>query len=339
MADSGASRRWIWSILHIVMASTAGHVVDDVDRRLIAALQCDGRATAERAAEVLGLSARLVARRWASLIGDGAVRVAVTPPRRSLQGAMLLRIRVLRGQIDAVARALAARDDVPLLDLSAGGDQLIGVLLPSPNQRGSQLVFRQLPATDAVTDVVTETVLHVYADAADWRLDTLTSDERRRLTPATPPTRAAEPPAMDQIDRAIASALARSARMPAAGIARATGYPESTVRRRLAALFDQNVLHTQVLADPRRLGLAVDADLLMRVPPDRLDQTGRRLAAHPAVHGAVATTGPSNLSVAVWLADLDHLYAFITEDLAALGVDHVETLLIGRPVKRATPPP
>jgi DNA-binding Lrp family transcriptional regulator len=321
-----------------VTLSAGESVINEVDRRLIAALQCDGRATAERVAEVLGLSPRLVARRWASLIGDGAVRIAVTPPRQSLQGAMLLRIRVLRGRIEAVANALAARDDVPLIDLSAGGDQLIAALMPSRDGSGNRLVFRQLPATDAVTDVVTETVLHVYADAADWRLDALTSEERRQLAPAPPPIRAKRPPGMDQVDQDIASALARSARVPASDIARSTGYPESTVRRRLTALFDQGVLHTQVLLDPRRLGLAVDANLLMRVPPDRLDGTGRRLAAHPAVHGAVATTGPNNLVVAIWLADLDRLYAFITEDLAALGVDRVDTILMGHAVKRATPP-
>jgi DNA-binding Lrp family transcriptional regulator len=277
-----------------VTLSAGESVINEVDRRLIAALQCDGRATAERVAEVLGLSPRLVARRWASLIGDGAVRIAVTPPRQSLQGAMLLRIRVLRGQIEAVANALAARDDVPLIDLSAGGDQLIAALMPSRDGSGNRLVFRQLPATDAVTDVVTETVLHVYADAADWRLDALTSEERRQLAPAPPPIRAKRPPGMDQVDQDIASALARSARVPASDIARSTGYPESTVRR--------------------------------------------RLAAHPAVHGAVATTGPNNLVVAIWLADLDRLYAFITEDLAALGVDRVDTILMGHAVKRATPP-
>jgi hypothetical protein len=52
------------------------------------------------------------------------------------------------------------------------------------------------------------------------------------------------------------------------------------------------------------------------------------------VHGALATTGPASLTVAVWLRDLDHLYRFITRDLAGLGITGVDTVLIGRSIKR-----
>jgi Lrp/AsnC ligand binding domain len=54
----------------------------------------------------------------------------------------------------------------------------------------------------------------------------------------------------------------------------------------------------------------------------------------PAVHGAGATTGPHNLYAALWLKDLEHLYAFITGTLAELNVDSVDTVLIGHALKR-----
>jgi len=38
--------------------------------------------------------------------------------------------------------------------------------------------------------------------------------------------------------------------------------------------------------------------------------------------------------IAVWLRNLEHLYQFITGDLAHLGVSNVDTVLIGRTVKR-----
>ncbi|MFC1411602.1 Lrp/AsnC family transcriptional regulator [Streptacidiphilus sp. N1-12] len=311
------------------------YVADAIDLGLIAALQCDGRITAERAAEVLGLPARVVTRRWAALLDGGGVRVVASPPLPRPDGVMLLRIRVLRGKVDAVAHALAARSDIPLVDVSAGGDQLIAVLTASPDHR-DRLVFRQLPTTSAVTSVEAETVIHVFAVAGDWRLDALTPDERDRLTPRLPAAEGGDREA-DEVDRAVAAALAGNARMSASAVARATGHPESTVRRRLTALFEQGQLRTQVLVDPRRLGLGVDANLRMRVPPARLDRTGRLLAAHPAVHGALATTGPGNLNIAVWLRDLDHLYRFITHDLAALDVDLVDTVLVGQALKRPDP--
>jgi DNA-binding Lrp family transcriptional regulator len=208
-------------------------------------------------------------------------------------------------------------------------------------------VFRQLPATTAVTSVEAETIVHVYADTGDWRLDVLSPDERRRLTPVRPAAAgmspdlsgerhdASGPQETDEIDQEIGQALATDARMPAAAVARATGYPPSTVRRRLSALFDQGKLRTHTLVVPRRLGLGVDADIRMRVAPAHLDEAGQRLAAHPAVHGAVATTGTGNLFIALWLRDLDDLHRFITKDLAALEVDNIDTILVGREFKRA----
>ena len=325
--------------------SMSDYVVDEVDLRLIASLQCDGRATAEHVGEVLGVSPRIVGRRWSALIGDGTIRVLATAPRPAVNGVMLLRIRVLRGKIEAVARALAARDDIPMIDISAGGDQLTAVLLAGPDHHNN-LVFRQLPATTAVTSVEAETIVHVYADTGDWRLDVLSPDERRRLTPVRPavgenPDLSAErhdasgPQETDEIDQEIGKALAADARMPAAAVARATGYPQSTVRRRLSALFDQGKLRTHTLVVPRRLGLGVDADIRMRVAPAHLDEVGQHLAAHPAVHGAVATTGTGNLFIALWLRDLDDLHRFITKDLAALEVDNIDTILGGREFKRS----
>ncbi|MFD0328193.1 Lrp/AsnC ligand binding domain-containing protein [Streptacidiphilus monticola] len=72
----------------------------------------------------------------------------------------------------------------------------------------------------------------------------------------------------------------------------------------------------------------------LQLPPDRLDAAGRALAAHPAVHGVMATTGRSNLSAALWLADHEALYRFLSRDLTGLGVTAVETFLVGRAVKR-----
>ncbi|WP_331760158.1 winged helix-turn-helix transcriptional regulator (plasmid) [Streptomyces sp. NBC_01471] len=304
--------------------------LDQSDLRLIAALQCDGRLTTERAARVLGLNARVVHRRLAALLGSGTVRVIAVPPHGSGSTAMLLRIRVLRGKLDTITAALAARPDIPFIDMSAGGDEITAVLLADGPR--SRLVFRQLPATKAITSVSAQTVLHVYADATDWRLDALTEAERTGLTPA-PPT--SGPPAeLGPLDRDLADALLDDARVTAAALAARTGHPESTVRRHLGSLLRDRALVTQVIVDPRRLGLHVDANLYLQVPPAHLDAAGRALAAHPAVHGVLALTGPANLSAAVWLRDLEDLHSFITRDLASLSITSVDTVLVGHAVKR-----
>lgn len=314
------------------MANTLADMrLDDLDRRLIEVLQCDGRVSAERAATVLGLDIRVVHRRWASLLGDGTVRVVAAPPRQGAGGVLLLRIQVLPGKLDAVTAALVSRADIPFVDVSASGNEIGAVLLAEPDHR-NRLVFRQFPATAAVTSVVAETVLHVYTDATDWRLDALTVDERVQLTQPPPGDPAGAQ--LDDLDRSLAAELAVDARMSAATLAARTGSPESTVRRRLAALFRQRRLITHVSVDPERLGLTVDANLWIQLPPAQLDAAGRTLARHRAVHGALAVTGQHNLHLAVWLRDLEHLYRFITEDLAEFDISAIDTVLVGQAVKR-----
>jgi DNA-binding Lrp family transcriptional regulator len=315
-----------------MVLQTADSALDERDQRLIAALQCDGRLTAERAGEVLGMSPRTVHRRWQALITDGTCRVIATHARHDSVGALFLRIRVLGGKLDALTATLAARSDVSFIDVSASGDEILAVSWTLPGTR-DRLVFRDLPTTRAVTSVAADTVLHVFAEASDWRHAVLSDAERTALTPVLPP--GAAPAGMpDDIDRSILAVLEEDARTPAAAVALRTGHPDSTVRRRIARLTESGRLLTQVVVDPKRLGLLIDANIIVRVAPARLDAVGRTLAEHPAVHGAFATTGQSNLHIAIWVRDLEHLYRFITQDLGSLGADGAETVVVGHAVKR-----
>ncbi|MFD9793699.1 Lrp/AsnC family transcriptional regulator [Streptomyces sp. NPDC059070] len=311
-------------------------VLDSQDQRLIAALQCDGRIGAERAGEVLGIGARTVQRRWRALLADGAVRVVALPAVPETLGALLLRIKVLRGRLDTIAAALAAREDVPFIDVSASGDEIAAVARTAPGSR-DPLLFRQLPATQAVTSVTASTVLHAFRLAHEWRHDVLTPAERAALTRPFAPAAASGAP-RDALDHAVLAELAADARVPAAMVAARLGQPESTVRRRLARLGEEGLLLTQVAVDARRLGLAIDANVLLQLPPDRLDAAGRALAAHPAVHGAFATTGEFNLHAAVWVRDLAALYRFVSDDLSGLGVSRMDTVIVGQAVKRPGSP-
>ncbi len=113
-----------------------------------------------------------------------------------------------------------------------------------------------------------------------------------------------------------------------------TEHPQFTARRRLAALLRDRALATHVVPDPCGLGLNVDANLYLPIPPAHLDTAGRTLAAHPSVHGVLALPGPSNLSAAVWLHDLEDLRRFITQDLAYLPVTSIDTVPVGHAAKR-----
>ncbi len=228
-------------------------VLDADDFRLIAALQIDPRASTEKIAGALALDPRRVRRRLGALLGTGIVSIAVTPPRASLHGVMLLRIRVLRGKIDVITSALTRRADIPFVDVSAGGDEIAAVLVADQTVR-DRLVFRQLPATSAVTSVDAQTVMHVFSDSSDWRLGCLTADEIARLG-RSGGAAADEADAGDELDGELTAALERAPRASAAAIAQSLGRPESTVLADGCVTCSTGAgVVLQVFVDPGRLG-------------------------------------------------------------------------------------
>ena len=323
--------------------ATANSVLSPQDQRLIAVLQYDARLSAEKAAAVLSLSPNTVRRRWQAMTADGTLRVVISPiarPREGgLTGAQLLHIRVRRDKLDAVARSLMAREDVPFVDITTSGDEIEAIAATEPGSR-NPLVFQLLPATPAVISVEAATVLRVLRVTSEWRHKVLDAEEISTLTQGigsgtgTAATNGSYGVETDAHERAIIDALISDARLPAATVAARTGLPESTVRRRISRLVQEGRLITQVLVDPRRLGLDLDARLRLRVRPDHLDRAGRALAAHPVVHGAFATSGPSNLSLHVWLSDPAALYDFLARDLTGLGIEAADTTIISHWAKR-----
>lgn len=221
---------------------------------------------------------------------------------------------------------------LPFVDISSTGDEISAVIVTPAGER-SRLLFDQFASADAVTEVTAQTILRVHGEAHHWRLPALSETARDMLAPAVRPAPFVPAPA-DQTEARIRAVLAADGRASAAAIAARAGIPPTTVRRRLHAMDEAGTLLTGVLVDPARLGLHVDANLVLTVPPARLDAVARTLAGHPAVHGVIATTGVANLNVAVWLPGLDDLYDFLTRGLASLDVMAAETILVGEAVKR-----
>lgn len=74
----------------------------------------------------------------------------------------------------------------------------------------------------------------------------------------------------------------------------------------------------------------------MTVAPADLEATGAALATHPEVTFAAATTGSSNLYVSVMTPDIETLYRYLTQRIAALpAIRDVESTLVIDSLKAA----
>ncbi|MFE2184802.1 Lrp/AsnC family transcriptional regulator [Streptomyces sp. NPDC059455] len=114
-----------------------------------------------------------------------------------------------------------------------------------------------------------------------------------------------------------------------------TGRTPRAVRRRLDTLVEEYVVRLATEVELSLLGVRAEALLWITTAPGAMEETGRILSRHPQVRFTAATTGSSNLLVAVAATDPSALYTFLTGRVGALpDVSGLEVTPILAGVKR-----
>ncbi|MFD0041048.1 Lrp/AsnC family transcriptional regulator [Streptomyces anulatus] len=332
--------------------------LDALDRRLIHALQLDGRLPFSRIAAAVGVPERTVARRYHRLRSRLALRVVgLVDGRRTGMLDWVVRVRCAPEAVETLAVLLARRDDTSWIAPLVGGTELTCMIrTPPPGDDGRRPFFEQLARTAGVREVGAACVLRPVAGVGGWagRMDALGEAEQRLLLPPRPapadPTGPADPaapadpaeavPVLSPADSALLRALSQDGRADLGRLAAATGCSESTVRRRIGQLRDSGVLAFEVEIDPALFGYPIEALLWLDVPPAGLRAVAEALAGHRQVAFAALTTGPSSVFVMVECRSVSGLHAYVTDELAALrGITRIESAVTQRRTKRAGPLP
>ncbi|RSN51752.1 MULTISPECIES: Lrp/AsnC family transcriptional regulator [Actinomadura] len=320
----------------------ASQEVDALDRKLLQALELDGRAPFSRIGEALGVSDQTVARRFRRLRTAAGLRVTgVADDARLGRDAWIVRLGCTPNVAERLAAALARRPDTQYVDLLSGGTEVMCAMLPRSRRERDELLLERLQRTPRVTSVSAHCILHpFFGGPMGWlrKTDALTPAEEAALRPP-PAAPAAGPVALDASDEALLAALRRDGRAGIGELRAATGLSAAVVARRLEALRSTGVLYFAVEYDREPLGQAVEAMCWLTVAPHALAETGRAVAEHREVRFAAAVTGRANLAVLVLCRTTADLYRYLSERLGALtGVGSVETTLTLRRVKDLTWP-
>jgi DNA-binding Lrp family transcriptional regulator len=310
--------------------------LDPIDRQIVHILAIEPRASFRTIAAVAGISDQTAARRYRRLEESAGLRVLGVPDGSRLGWTeWFLRLQTTPGGTDSIAEALAHRPDTTWVHLASGGTEIICMLQARTEEQRDALFLRGLPGSRRVVQISAHSILHDFAPGP-WREATraLSAAQLRKLPrPACP-----DPPARDALlpeDEPLLKELARDGRASSAAIAAAIHWHESTVRRRIDELRQSGLLAFEVDIDNWVLGLNVHAILWLSIEPASLEEAGRALAEHPEIPFAAATTGPTNLVASALFRDTQHLYGYLTGELASLpGMRSVETAPIIRTLKR-----
>ncbi|WP_329236941.1 Lrp/AsnC family transcriptional regulator [Actinoallomurus sp. NBC_01490] len=320
--------------------------IGEVDRQVMAALQLDGRAPWHLVARAVGVSESTAQRRFAALRERGAARVigVVDVLRCGLGVPVLTRISCRPGTAEDVAASLAARPEARFVAVVTGAADAVAEFVVPTHRHLAQLLTRDMPAHDQLTETETFTVMRTFTSAHDWDPGLVKPDAAALLRPE--PVRPFEdqvwerpPDRLDDLELAIAAALGEDGRMPVKELAGRVGVSESTVARRIDSMVERGCLRFRTLVEPTLLGFAVEFMLWLDVEPAHLDSAGRRLASQPGVKYLSATAGRFNLCGQVSLRHFADLYRFTTDVVGALpGVRRADTTLQLDTLKRAWVP-
>lgn len=306
--------------------------LDELDRRIVAALQVNGRASWRRIAGVLGEPERTVARRGARLLSTGQVVVHGLVPRGEM---VILRLRCTPGALRVAAATLARRDDTTFTYVITGAADCAAEI-SCPPHRMESLLMDELPGIPGLVSSDTNPALRYFRAVHDWRPGLLSSEEIDGLSDF--PRITALPMAHDEPlgreDRILVRLLTEDGRRPGEELSMLSGISEPTVRRRIEAMRRQGRLFLRAVVEPALLGLPTEALLWMKVAPGRVDAVGEELARSGAVRYAVALAGEYQLLVHVAVRDTVELHRFITTGSWVRDTQTIETSMIVAAPKR-----
>jgi len=142
---------------------------------------------------------------------------------------------------------------------------------------------------------------------------------------------------VNSTDRQIIRLLQQNARISYAELSRATGIPESTVRRRMERLQQRGIIEFAMLADPARLGYEIRAMIGLRVELTRLEDIASTLQSFNEVIFAAFLTGSFDVMIQVVVQSQEALVEFLTKRVARIeGVRSTETFVMPWIIKPVT---
>ena len=128
-------------------------------------------------------------------------------------------------------------------------------------------------------------------------------------------------------DIALIDALQRDGRRPFTALAEELGASEASVRRRVRALVEADVIAITAVADPRAFGLDAMAWIGVAVEPGRLDDVADAVTLTPGIDYAVVTSGELNVMAEAACATMDELYGLVSALRGLPGVRRTETFV------------
>lgn len=296
--------------------------LDDLDQRLIHAVQASPRASWSALAPIIGADPATLSRRWTRLVDQGIVYV--TGYGAGAPGVLvLIEIECSPGETLAVAETLGKDPEAFTIDLTAGGRDIFVTLAVADAEALAVWTLERIRGVDGIRSMRTHLVSETVRDARGWRLRALAPGEVTQIESLERQAPAASVRMSAEQRSAIAAELAYDGRVGVTELATRLGMAPRRVRDAIAEMRESGRLAIRVDVARRYTPWPIYAWYFLRVPAAMAARIGAQLGRIEEVRLVANTVGEYNVIMAVWLRtlqDVGRMEAIIEERLPGVSI-------------------
>ncbi|HSW58670.1 MAG TPA: AsnC family transcriptional regulator [Dehalococcoidales bacterium] len=278
-------------------------MLSSFDRKLIMALQEDGRASNVDLSQKLGIHVSTIAKRIDELEEHEIMKIQALPNPYKLgySAHAIIAIETDIRRIDEICARLNNIFNVNLIITAFGRYDIIAVAYFPAMENLLNMVSRELSTINGL------------------KVDTfLIKDVKKRYYGFTIDN--TEPIKIDEIDQKIIEKLTENGRCKILNLARELGISPSTCLRRTSRLISEKVIEIRAIPNPSRIGYASNALLFLRVQTDKLENVCNTLRTFDNIFLVATLYNAYDAVIGYHASSPEELYRFKKTIISTDGV-------------------
>ncbi|MEM9498420.1 MAG: AsnC family transcriptional regulator [Pseudomonadota bacterium] len=297
-----------------------GIPLTDVDYKIIAHLQEDGRRTFKTIAQDIGVTEKTVRAHVKSLLEQQIIQiVALTSPNALgyFVCAMAAVYITSPAHGTRIADALARIDSIDYVVLTYGRFSILAEIVARDMAQLQATIEKEIGAIDGVSGVEIFPYYSIHYQEA--RIFEPRAEEKGGLVAAE----------LTGVDRAIAVELNRNGRMAFTAVGARLGISEGQVRQRVQMMIDERKLRIMAILNPLKLLDRTMAWVALRVAPNkRPSDLADALSSMPNTSYVALCTGRYDIFAEVICSTQGELMEIVEQNIRPLdGISHVEVFI------------
>ncbi|MFT4165936.1 MAG: Lrp/AsnC family transcriptional regulator [Microlunatus sp.] len=280
--------------------------LDELDARLVHALQVEPRAAWTDLAPIVGADPATLARRWNRLRREGIAWTSgyLEPPQVAI-----VELDHNRSGTREVPTQLTHHPEVLVVDVCSGSRDLLLIVTARDISSLTEFVTGSA-GLQGFGAVRTHLISDLLSDGSDWRLRALSPTEVEQLPKPPPPRARAARTVPDDLASAIARAIWVDGRASVASIAASSGFAPQRVSDAIAVLRASGELRLRTDVARAASSWPIYAWYFVEAPARTVESARTRIVAVPEVRLAAVCASRYNLILAVWLRTLADVNRF-----------------------------